>query len=427
MRYFDYIFNFLEWGLSKRKNRKPFRKAFRHLSNLNDLGVPYELHSATIKKTEELKKLLGRKNSSWQYQIHIPDRPNLRYFLISGPSAPTNVLQLPFVTNFLKGSDQELLMIYVQTVEDGSNIFFDIYQFCASNNLIDFPTRKSEPEKSFAFRHSNLTEETKKKIILDAQTFKIRVLIATSSAGAGINLPISIFLGWGLDREPSGVVQASGRTARGHGEGSVVWVHNAALHGRRVPSRSEVRSLLKSNCFRLCQNGWFSEGATDTPPRKPEPHNCCSMCMENCLKRASCVACSAWLDKFKYISTDLVKTNSAVTVFSDFLKTLKIIERSFPESPVYDEMNLSKTIICHLCENNDSSETISFLEIFAFSEDLFKDISDFIKKDLVVLLSQNLQKQEVNVNEVISNSDSSNSESLTSHASSSEAEEYFDE
>ena len=48
-------------------------------------------------------------------------------------------------------------------------------------------------------------------------------------------MPISIFLGWGFDREPSGVVQASGRTARGSGEGHVVWVHNPSLH---IPTSS---------------------------------------------------------------------------------------------------------------------------------------------------------------------------------------------
>ena len=194
-------------------------------------------------------------------QIQIPDRPNLRYFLISGPSAPSNVLQLSFVTNFLLGDSPDILMIYVQTIDDGSNIFFDLYQFCLSNALIDFPSRKNAPEKKFAFLHSNLTEETKKKIISDAQHLKIRILVATSSAGAGIHLPISTFLGWGLDREPSGIVQASGRTARGFGQGNVVWVHNPSLHGRRVSTSSAVRDMLKGNCLRTCMNSWFSNGA----------------------------------------------------------------------------------------------------------------------------------------------------------------------
>ena len=195
---------FLEWGLSKKKNRKPFREAFGHLSKLNQLGAPYELHSATIKETQELFKLLGRKNSYWKRQIKIPDRPNLRYFLVSGPSSPSNVLQLPLVTNSLLGEYPGLIMIYVQSIDDGTKIFFDIYHFSSSNGLIDFPTNKSAPEKDFAFLHSNLTEEAKKKIIADAQTQKIKILIATSSAGAGVHLPITTFIGWGLDREPSG-------------------------------------------------------------------------------------------------------------------------------------------------------------------------------------------------------------------------------
>ena len=227
----------------------------------------------------------------------IPERPNLRYFLITGPSSPSNLLQLQFVTDFLLGDDPGLIMIYVQTIDDGTSIFFDIYEFSARNSLIDFPTYKTTPEKKFAFLHSNLSEEAKRNIISDAQSLKIRVLISTSSAGAGVHLPITTFIGWGLDREPSGIVQASGRTARGSGEGDVVWIHNPKLHGRRVPSKSQVRELLQGRCIRACQNSWFSEGVTCTTDFVLQPHSCCSFCMKECLKENSCARCATSLDK----------------------------------------------------------------------------------------------------------------------------------
>ena len=311
------MYVFTEWGLSKRRNRKPFREAFRHLSRLNDLGVPYELHSATVKDTEDLFKLLGRKDSTWKKQLHSPDRPNLRYYILSGKSSPTTVLQLPYVTKLMLEDSSDLLMIYVQSIEDGSKIFLDIYQFCVSNSLIEYPTRSNTPEKKFAFLHSNLGEDSKRKIISDAQNKRIRILIAISSAGAGIHLPITTFVGWGLDREPSGILQASGRTARGLGDGTVVWVHNPSLHGKRVPAKSAVRDLLQGKCLRISQNRWFSD---DVPEHNPEPHNCCSVCVDICNKERDCVACSSFLNQFMIKSEDYVKNPSANLVLSNFLK-----------------------------------------------------------------------------------------------------------
>ena len=354
-------------------------------------------------------------------QIMIPERPNLRYFLITGPSSPSNVLQLPFVTDFLLGDDPGLVMIYVQTIDDGTSIFFDIYEFSVSNSLIEFPTNKTTPEKKFAFLHSNLSEEAKRKIISDAQSLKIRVLISTSSAGAGVHLPITTFIGWGLDREPSGIVQASGRTARGSGEGDVVWIHHPKLHGRRISSKSQVRELLKERCIRACQNSWFSEGVTCTTDSVLEPHSCCSFCMKECLKANSCTSCAKSLDKFKFLSCEISSNKSIVGLFSNFLKSLDISERCPPEAPVYENDSLAKMILCELDETKDLSETVAFLEIFSLGDEICQEIRDFLRNELGVLFSESLP---VNTNDTM---ESSENESLVSQNDSDNSEEYFDE
>ena len=55
---------------------------------------------------------------------------------------------------------------------------------------------------------------------------RVKVLVATSSVGSGVNLPIKTVLGWGLDPTAAGVVQASGRCARKHmvSSGNIIWV-----------------------------------------------------------------------------------------------------------------------------------------------------------------------------------------------------------
>ena len=418
-------YNFLsEWGLSKKKHRKPFREAFKCLSRLNDLGAPYELHSATIKDTEDLYKLLGRRNSLWKMQIQIPERSNLRYFLISGSFVPTSVLQLPFVTNFLSGDSPDILMIFVQTIEEGSQIFFDLYEFSLQHSLLDFPSRKTHSEKKFAFLHSNLTDETKQKILSDAINLKIRILIATSSAGAGVNLPISTFLGWGLDREPSGIVQASGRTARGRGEGNVVWVHNTSHHGRRVPMKSLSRDLLKGGCLRSCQNAWFSHGTSSMPDHKPEPHDCCSVCMENCLSSNPCDPCSTFLKQFKVTLGGFVKCTPAVKVLTEFLESLNIVEKSPPGCPKFEESSLAKNIIDHLADSPEESDTQSFLDIFSLGDELNQEISSFIRSDLSSLISKSPPKTEMSKTPDLC---ADSSEQSSSNSETDSRSEYFDE
>ena len=156
-----------------------------------------------------------------------------------------------------------MTLVYVQRVTEGAEIFFSLLDYCEKNKLITYSPLDKLPSKPFAFLHAKLSEETKKTILSDSCNGLVKVLIATSSAGCGINLPVKNFVGWGLDPEPSGLIQASGRTARKpmDSEGSVLWVHNSALHGRRIPALSKVRDLLKTDqCLRQVMNGWFSHG-----------------------------------------------------------------------------------------------------------------------------------------------------------------------
>ena len=51
-------------------------------------------------------------------------------------------------------------------------------------------------------------------------------MVSTSALGAVVNLPFKTLIGWGLDPETAGIVQASGRVGRKPmiDKGNVVWV-----------------------------------------------------------------------------------------------------------------------------------------------------------------------------------------------------------
>ena len=358
----------------------------------------------------------------------LPERPNLRYFLLSGPSAPTCVLQLPIVTNFLMSNTPGLMMIYVQTLDDGSSIFMELHEFSVANGLVTFPSTSTIPKKEFAFLHSNLTEGSKTKIIQDALNMKIRILIATSSAGAGVHLPISIFVGWGLDRKASSIVQASGRTARGAGKGDVVWVHNPSIHGRRVPGNSAAREMLSGKCLRACQNDWFGEEVIEEDSTvRLEPHDCCSVCMSHCIKEGPCVDCARALRLIEFDERVFMKNVAGVKCFEQFLRSLDLESKCPPGCPPYEVSSLAKAIISHLDETKSIPETKSFLEIFALGEELCRIIGTFLEDEGLLLFSKYGVENKCENDSVLLDSEESDASTENSDDIDTESEEYFDE
>ena len=152
----------------------------------------------------------------------LPERRNLLYFMFSGKNAPSQIFQFKCVSKFLEidSSTPGALLIFVQRVEDGCDIYCEVNEFCTVSNI------PKTPNKRFAFLHANLEEDCKRQILKNTREGKVKVLIATFAVGNGVNLPILKTILWGLEPEPSGVIQASGRTARPpfYDEGSVYMV-----------------------------------------------------------------------------------------------------------------------------------------------------------------------------------------------------------
>ena len=239
-------------------------------------------------------------------------------------------------------NESGITLVYIQRISDGAELQLSLLEYCDSNGMLE-----ANNVKPVAFLHSNLTDGKKEEILQNAVDLKIRILIATSAVGAGINIPVIQFIGWGLDGDTTGVVQAQGRTARNplRCEGIVVWVHNARVHGRRVPLNSKVRDLINTECLRVKMNSWFDHKAATLEVSKPEPEFCCSQCMLNCIENTNCSACSDKLSGFEpEICFDEI---SFVSKLTEFLIWLDINERSPELTPVYKETSLGKTnLLC---------------------------------------------------------------------------------
>ena len=412
----------LIWGTSKSKFSKPFREAFGRLSHLNDLSACFEVHSATIIDEDKIFELLGRKNSKWIKQIQIPDRVNLTMYLISGKSAPIDILNLPSVSKAFE-DDGGLLLIYVQRISDGSNIHLTLLDFCESNGYVKFCPKEGKPFKPLAFLHSSLSEEAKKKILSDATDKRLRVLIATSSAGSGINIPVTQFIGWGLDPEPSRIIQAMGRTCRKPVtcEGAVIWVHSGKIHGRRIPGSSKVRELLNNDsCLRKTTNAWFCHGFSLNEQSDPLPDVCCSWCMENCLKEKDCKCCSEKLRKYLPSSAHLFNIKEARNNLTGFLINLKINESLSGNNVLYKEESLSEEIIKHIDTTKSVDGVKDFLQIFSLGEQMCSKIYQFIIRELKDSFPSDVDESEV---ENYSEGSSGDESEVKSDISS----EYFDE
>ena len=121
---------------------------------------------------------------------------------------PENIIDLPIVRNSFGCDVEGITMVYVQSIKEGSEIFLSILTYCEQMNLIQYPVDRATPLLPVSYLHSNLTENKKSEILHRALKCEVKVLVATSAAGAGVNLPVRRFVGWGLDREPSGIIQS---------------------------------------------------------------------------------------------------------------------------------------------------------------------------------------------------------------------------
>ena len=187
------------WGIGNKKKgklKKAFREAFAKLNRLNQTGAVFQLQTATAVKLSQVFALLGKKDSAWKKNIMLPERNNLVYYLFSGKNAPSKIFQFKCVPEFLAMNDLTpgALLIYVQRVEDGCDIYCEINEFCTVKKLQRIPV------KQFAFLHANLEEDCKRQILNNTKQGKVKVLIATSAVGNGVNLPILQTILWGLDR-----------------------------------------------------------------------------------------------------------------------------------------------------------------------------------------------------------------------------------
>ena len=369
----------LEQGLSKSKKQKPFREAFSKLNHLNSLGTSFELHTATVTNASKLFQLVGRKSSIWIKQIVKPERDNLTYFLFAGKNAPDSILDLPIVIQSFEADTEGITLLYVQSVREGSELFITLASYCYDENLIKYSVRETSPEVPVAFLHSNLAEDKKRDILKRASSCEIKVLIATSAAGAGINLPVRRFIGWGLDREPSGIVQSQGRTARSPftGEGTVVWVHKPKLHGQRIPSDSLVRDLLKSSCLRNTVNSWFSHDISQIDECPKPAEFCCSVCMATCIQNSNCQICKKKIEAIEPIRR-LQCSSSKANELCDFLETLDINQALLSTAPKYDEKSLASEILGSLSVNLKSMEVKEALSIFNLGIDVTEKIVTFL-------------------------------------------------
>ena len=198
----------LMWGESKKKNgslKKPFRRAFQQLNSLNVLGAPFEMHSATVQNMPRLFTLLGRKDSEWKKQIEIPERETLTYYFIDGKNI-SDIYQFPFVLKRLEDRSEGALLIFVQKLDEGARIYCSLNEYANENGLITFSSRAGKCVRPVAFFNANLSSDRKEEIMKEVTDGVVKVLVATSSLGAGVNLPFEIMLGWGLPPETADLV-----------------------------------------------------------------------------------------------------------------------------------------------------------------------------------------------------------------------------
>ena len=128
--------------------------------------------------------------------------------------------------------------------------------------------------------HSCTTENVKEKIRNDMEQSNgnIRILIATSAAGMGVNYKsVNQIVHWGPPKDMDSFVQQLGRAGREGDQGYQLLLY----HGRQFHSvDSEMKVYVQNTTF--CRRGIILQAYNSEPNQHRIRHLCCDICAKEC-------------------------------------------------------------------------------------------------------------------------------------------------
>ena len=245
----------------------PFRAAYSRVGNIKAiLKVPMLCLTATA-STKLRKKIIKMLNMTAVKTIRMsPDKRNVKYVVEKAKSE----LQDTFgwlISDMINNPHAEKTIIFCQSLKACGDIYDTFQHFLPCKSKV-------------AMYHSKTPQDIKENVLSDLMSAdgSIRLVIATSALGMGVNLPnIKRIVMFGVPESMESYLQAVARGGRDGSEVlSVMFYHAYHLCHCDPTMRAFVKN--KVNCRRGEILQFFNEKI-----EKPSIlHKCCDVCIKQC-------------------------------------------------------------------------------------------------------------------------------------------------
>lgn len=262
---------FLFRGESDSKYDEPFRAWYGRLGEIRSLlQCPILLITATANKAARVALRKKFALQDFHEIIDNPDRGNIKLFVNKFKSSVPLGKLFYFLINLLneKQENCERYLIFCQSIKSCSDIFTAFRLEGVNTNLIEM-------------FHSKTVEAVKEKIKMNMQDpdGQIRILIATSAAGMGVNYKgVNNVIHFGPPKDMDSFVQQLGRVGRESNQHAMAML---LYNGRQCRNLdSDMKSYIQSeNIFR---RGVMLAAYNAKPLPDCVKHLCCDNCTGSC-------------------------------------------------------------------------------------------------------------------------------------------------
>ena len=275
------------WGTPSSKDGEAFREAFARIGSVRSFcseKIPVLALSATVDRDyTQLIKVSCSLSSSLKYVFSCSDRPNLRLSFVKMKEKNVKCFSWLFDWIIEQGVDCPKVLIYCYSQELAVWLFerftIELGPHAYKDNV------ESHENLLISMYHADTFDYNKEKVVdcLTKGTGNVRIIIATSALGCGVNCKdVSFVLHYGPAHGLVEYCQQIGRAGRSSEEISHAILY-AYPQGSSVIAKqmSDYISDGNSSCLRTRLFSPFNVDGKNVPSITPA-HRCCSFCSKSC-------------------------------------------------------------------------------------------------------------------------------------------------
>ncbi|XP_057312160.1 recQ-like DNA helicase BLM [Hydractinia symbiolongicarpus] len=281
-----FIYPYLRGASPMSNEDKPFREAFGRISEMRSIcrqDLPILALSATV-DVDLTQLVIGSCGLSKKLRVIsvCSDRQNIRLCVLN-ISSRENVQCLKWIVDtFLSEvSDTHKVIIYCRSVTLCGFVYYHVRKMIERETL----GNGMKSTDLIALFHSGTLEAQKSNVLsaLTSDTGTIRLVVATSSLGCGVNMKnVKFVVHYGPAYDTADYCQQVGRAGRNI-EGLCHAILYVFPQGRGNVNNSMVSYIQshEKSCLRTSLYTPFNEDGNSVMPLSPG-HNCCSFCARKC-------------------------------------------------------------------------------------------------------------------------------------------------